>query len=202
MSTPYMSPHQARRSTRTTIGTLCRALAIGWCLTSPLTAADIFREAEDASNSNMTTNGAYRPQTPEEAAKLSGQKWFNGKITDETPLYAEYEITAPEAGTYHLFIRKYWQHGAFRWRVDDGEWQEIPKGGLLDSVIMREYVPLNWVSAGDIPLNKGTARLRIEVTHSDSNTTSDAYGFDCLLLSTGDLSDYLQSHPDITGDPK
>lgn len=190
-----MSPHQSRR---TAIG----ALAIGWSLMSPLVAADIFHEAEDASDTNMTTNGAYRPQTPEEAAKLSGQKWFNGKITDETPLYAEYEITVPETGTYHLFIRKYWQHGAFRWRVDNGDWQEIPKGGLLDSITMREYVPLNWVSAGDIALDKGTTRLRFEVTRSDSSATSDAYGFDCLLLTTGDLNDYLQLHPDIAGDPR
>jgi len=202
MPTQNTSSRPARRPAHAAIGTLARTLAFGWCLTSSLIAADIFHEAEDASDSNMTTNGAYRPQTPEEAAKLSGQKWFNGKIAAEETLYAEYEITVPETGTYHLFIRKYWQHGAFRWRIDSGEWQEIPKGGLLDSVTMRQYVPLNWVSAGSAALDKGTVRLRFEVSQSDSNSAADAYGFDCLLLTTGDLNDYLQSHPEIAGDLK
>lgn len=158
--------------------------------------ADIFREAEEADDTNMTADGPYRPQTPEESAKLSGQRWLNGKVAD-SPLYAEYELNVATAGTYHLFIRKFWQHGAFQWRVDRGDWEQVRKSSLLDSVVMREYVPLNWVSLGDVTLTAGSHKLRIEVALDPSYEYSNAFGFDCFLLTQGELRDFLEAHPGI-----
>jgi len=182
-------------------GSLCAAILGFLAAVSVARGTDLFREAEEADDTNMATDGAYHPQTPEEAAKLSGQRWLNGKVAD-SPLYADYDLKVPEAGAYHFFLRKFWQHGAFRWRIDNGDWREVRKSELLDSVVMRQYVPLNWVSLGDITLTAGPHKLRFEVARDPSYEYSDAYGFDCLLLTQGELRDYLEAHPGLGGETK
>jgi len=173
-----------------------RFLALILVLPSFTHAADIFREAEEASDTNMTTEGTFRAFTPDEAAKLSGGRWLNGRVEDDT-LHATYTVTVPEAGNYHLYVRKCWQHGAFQWRADQGEWQQLRKADLLESVVMREYVPVNWVLAGDVELTAGEHEIRFEVTADPSYEFSKAYGFDCFLLTTGELTNYLQAHPEL-----
>jgi hypothetical protein len=167
-----------------------------FAIPSSLRAADIFKEAEEASDTNMTTDGTFRAFTPDESSKLSGGRWLNGKVGDET-LHAAYSITVPEAGAYRLYLRKYWQHGAFQWRVDQGDWQQLRKADLLDSVVMREYVPISWVFAGDVELTAGEHEIRFEVTADPSYEYSKAFGFDCFLLTRGELTDYLQAHPEL-----
>lgn len=162
---------------------------------------EVFWEAEDAIDTSMKVNGPYRPLTGEETEKVSGGSWLNGSVGEE-PLFAEYDLKVPTAGTYQFYARKYWQHGAFRWSVDGGEWHEVRKSELLDSVSMREFVPMNWVFLDEIELSAGDHKIRIEVQNDASYEFSKAYGFDCFLLTSGSLGDYLQVHPGIGGELK
>ncbi len=175
---------------------MAQFLALILAVPSFIHAADIFQEAEETSDTNMTTDGPFRVFNPDEAAKLSGGRWLNGKVEDDT-LHAVYTVTVPQAGTYHLYIRKCWQHGAFQWRVDQGDWRQLRKGDLLESVVLREYVPVNWVLAGDVELTAGEHEIRFEVTPDPSYEFAKAYGFDCFLLTQGELTDYLQAHPEL-----
>jgi hypothetical protein len=162
---------------------------------------EVFWEAEDASDTNMKTDGPYRPLTPQEVEKISGGKWFNGRVGDEA-LFAEYPIKVPTAGTYQFYTRKYWQHGAFRWRVDDGAWHDVTKVDLLDTVVIREYVPISWVQLDSVTLTAGNHTIRIEVVNDPTYQFSKTYGFDCFLLTPSQLSDFVQSHPGISGELK
>jgi hypothetical protein len=39
----------------------------------------------------------------------------------------------PQTATYEFYARKFWQHGPFRYRFDNGEWREVRRAALLDS---------------------------------------------------------------------
>ncbi len=96
----------------------------------------------------------------------------------ETP-FLEYEIEAPETGTYDLFVRKFWKHGPFRWRFDEQPWRRIGNDiALLDDENIRRFWCANWVHMGQVTLDKGRHTLRIEVT----DNVKPAY-FDCFLLT-------------------
>jgi hypothetical protein len=162
---------------------------------------DIFWEAEAADKTSMDVAGPYQPQGPDEAAKLSGGAWLNGNVGDAL-LFAEYAVHAPVAGTYHFFVRKFWQHGAFRWKVDDGKWTDVRQTELLDTVEIRQYVAACWVRLDDVSLTAGRHTLRIEIIKDPSYQFGTAYGFDCFLLTDGDLFAYLRAHPGAGGPSK
>jgi len=166
--------------------------------------SDIFWEAESADETNMPIAGPSRPLSPEEAEKLSGGAWLNGKSVEggSGEIFADYTLNVPTAGNYSFFARKFWQHGAFRWRIDGGEWHEVRKTTLLDSVTMREYIPINWVYLEEVVLTAGEHKLRIEVVEDPDYEFSKAYAFDCFLLTRGRLEDYLDAHPEIKGEPR
>lgn len=182
---------------------LLAALSGGFLLPSSCRAdGEIFWEAESALNTNMVTDGPSRPVSSEEAEKLSGGAWLNGKLMpdDDREIFADYVIKVAAAGNYHFFVRKFWQHGAFRWRIDGGNWHDVRKVVLIDSVTMREYIPVNWVYLDDVTLDAGDHKVRIEVVNDPNYEFSKAYGFDCFLLTQGQLGDYLEAHPGIKGD--
>ena len=163
--------------------------------------SDVFWEAEDAATTTMTTEGSYRPLTPEESAVVSNGAWLNGNVGDDE-LSADYEIAVPAAGKFNFYVRKYWQHGAFRWSVDGGAWNEVRKTDLIDAAVLREYVPLCWVALGDLELTKGSHKLRLEVVNDPNYEFSKSFGFDCFLLTQGEIHEYLETHREIAGEPK
>jgi hypothetical protein len=55
----------------------------------------------------------------------------------------------PTSGTYSFYARKFWQHGRFRWRFDNGAWTEVRNTALLDEAPIRQFVVANWVAAGN-----------------------------------------------------
>lgn len=182
------------------IATPLLALLISYCLpvVTGIAAETIFWEAESATDTNMSTNGGAKPFNPDEASKLSERNWFNGRIS-ETPAYAHYTVQAPAAGTYRFYVRKYWQHGAFRWRIDGGDWTEARKLKLLDSVVVRQYVPVTWAMLGEVQLTAGEHKIDIETINDPTYEFNKSYGFDCFLLTTGEWEEYMQANPNLTG---
>jgi len=175
---------------------LAAALALAPCCRA---AEEIFWEAEETNNTTMSPDGPYRALTTGETSKLSGGRWLNGSLTANM-LYAEYKIEIPAAGEYRLFARKFWQHGALRWKVDEGEWSEIRKKEILNTVVLREYVPLCWVLMGEIHLSAGEHTIRIEALEDSNYEFSKTYGLDCFLLTQTDLNDFLEAHPTLGSD--
>ena len=146
-------------------------------------AAEVRWEAESTTNTDLTAAGPYRPATPGETAALSGGQWLNGKV-DRPGHFAEYGIAVPEAGRYQLFARKFWQHGPFRWRLDDGPWYRITEARLLDSVELRKQVPLNWAKLGNVDLAAGPHTFRLELIKDARYPWCTVFGLDAFLLTT------------------
>ena len=44
----------------------------------------------------------------------------------------------PRADEYDLWVRKFWKHGPFKWRIADGDWQTCGRDvALHDSTYIR-----------------------------------------------------------------
>lgn len=147
---------------------------------SPSQRVWVWWEAERpvATNFPPPERNPFAPQNEREAAVLSEGRWIGiaGKYA-QTP-FAEYEVTVPQTGNYHFFVRKFWKHGPFRWRFDDQPWQEVPSEvSLIDSEELRPFIVANWVYAGQASLTAGKHRLRLEQTN-----TEGAAAYDCFLL--------------------
>jgi len=158
-------------------------------LIAPALFADsslLWIEAEDAVRTGMSTEGPFSPATDEEANMLSGGKWLNAENYAEklTNSYAEYEIDIPSDGAFKLIVRRFWEHGPFRWRFDVGEWHEVAEDpGALQSQQMQKYIALNWINAGSAELTAGKHTLRIEMLYRDGLRNQTAFGFDCFVLT-------------------
>ena len=153
----------------------------------PADASLLWIEAEDAVRTGMSTDGPFSPENDTEANMLSGGKWLNAENYAETlaDAYAEYEIDIPSDGTFKLITRRFWQHGPFRWRFDEGEWHEVAKDpGALQSQQMQKFIALNWINAGSAELTAGKHCLRIEMLpEREGLHYQTAYGFDCFVLT-------------------
>lgn len=136
-------------------------------------------EAEEPAATNFPPGRAEQGRT----AVLSEGKWIGAdEGWSETP-FLEYEIEVPEAGQYSLYARKFWKHGPYRWRFDEQPWAEIDHTvALLDDEYIRLHWGANWTKAGDVRLDAGKHRLRIEVTDNEK----PAY-FDAFLLTRDDF---------------
>lgn len=121
----------------------------------------------------------FAPANPDEASVLSNGQWLGitGDYGGETK-FAEYIVKVPRTSDYHFYIRKFWKHGPFRWRFDDGEWHYIGRDiSLLDEEQLRLFVVANWIYAGRVHLTAGEHRFRLELTAKEG-----AACFDCFLL--------------------
>ncbi|NBC18380.1 MAG: hypothetical protein GVY18_13805 [Bacteroidetes bacterium] len=164
------------------------ALYIAIALPAACLAAEntiIWWEAEDFAESNWpggkSGRGAFAPQNDDHRAKLSGGTWLNVAGKRDETLYAEYALTVGDDGEYDFYVRKFWHHGPFRYRWDDGEWVEVTgRLGLLDSTSLRKHVGANWVPLPSVTLEAGKHRLRVELLEKDG-----AACFDCFVLARG-----------------
>lgn len=139
----------------------------------------VWWEGEKPSATNFPQGKPFGPDNPEETAVLSGGDWiaFTGDRTET--LFLEYQITVPKSGDYDLFVRKFWQHGAFRWRVGaTGKWHEVRESALLDDAPIRKFVGANWVSAGSDTVKAGKQTVRVELLDK-----TGAAGFDAFCLT-------------------
>lgn len=148
---------------------------------APEAPAHVWWEAEAFSAGDFPAANPFAPATPAEADVLSGGRWIGVEGARTRPLFLEYRIRVPRTGAYTLYARKFWKHGPFRWRIDDGPWQAVgPDPALLDDTPLRQFVGANWVAAGAATVRAGERRVRIELT-----TNTGAAAFDCFCLATG-----------------
>jgi len=138
-------------------------------------------EAEQPTQTNFppSDRNPFAPANPTEAAVLSGDQWIGVEGKHSAPLFLTYTVTVPTPDTYTFYVRKFWQHGPFRWRWDDQPWQTVSSSMyLLDRSPLRSLVEVNWVSLGQLPLTPGPHTLRIELTNTEGPAA-----FDCFLLT-------------------
>ena len=161
-------------------------LALASCLLAALypftlRAETVWWEAEGTDETSMTTAGPYSP-ADEDADKISGGEWLNGRVDDG--LYAAYAVTVKEGGRYAFYVRRFWLHGAFRWRFDDAPWVTVDEKvqTVLDQAKTSKG-PATWVDLGYVTLQPGQHKLRIEVLSDSSYPFNKVFAFDCFALS-------------------
>ena len=153
----------------------------GWSSVQPQPASNdivwVWWEGEKPAATNFPLRNPFEPANPQEASVLSEGNWIgvDGDYGGETK-FLEYEVRVPQTAEYYFFARKFWKHGPFRWRFDNGEWQTCPREvGLLDQAPIRQFVEANWVSLGKVRLTAGTHRLRIELLQNGGAASFDAF---------------------------
>ena len=155
----------------------------------------IWIEAENPSAGNFPAPDAnpYRPVEFWENDLLSGGAWIGMKWTPaDKPRFLEYTFVVPEAETYHLYVRKFYSFGDFRWKIDGGAWHEAGQSQhvSLDEVTYRESderISLNWYYMGRDEIGKGRHTLRVEpVAHKAADSTADfePFAYDAFLFTT------------------
>jgi hypothetical protein len=137
----------------------------------------VWWEAEDARVTNFPApaQNPFRPFNEKEAAVLSGGQWIGAGDERKETLFLEYDVQVPKSGTYEFYARKFWQHGPFRYRFDNGEWREVRRTALMDSAELRLFTVANWVSAGAVPLTAGKHTVRIELLENNGAASFDAF---------------------------
>lgn len=143
--------------------------------TKPQAAQYVWWEGESAPRTNMRRNHSFAPANEREAAVLSDGAWLGNDGPQAETIFAEYDIEVPESGKYNLYIRKFWEHGPFRWRFDNQPWRESRRVTLLDEAPIRLHVVANWVGAGVVELEKGRHVFRVELLERDGAAAFDAF---------------------------
>ena len=140
----------------------------------------VWWEAENAIETDLSNRFGFAPKGKEQQDILSEGVWIGADSKDFQSHFAVYEVTVPENGTYQFYLRKLGGHTAFRYRFDDGEWQEVPaKASGLDGVTLRRFIGATWILAGTPELKAGKHRLRIETTESKNGYVA----LDAFLLT-------------------
>jgi hypothetical protein len=136
-------------------------------------------EAEDAVRHTFPESWSFRPNSAQEKNMLSNGAWLQ---TDKgANATAEWMIELPQAGSYNLWVRKFWYHGPFKWRFNNQPERECSrKCSLVDSVEIRKFVCANWVPLGEVILPQGKNTLHIKL-----DPQASAAGIDCWLLTRG-----------------
>ncbi len=145
----------------------------------------VWWEAENYSDSNWPKGaGTFPPKTDEQKARVSGGVWLTSYRAADA-YFLEYEINLDEHGTYTLWSRNFANpkggtRTPYRWRFDDGQWVDQPKGsgGAVNAVKPIPKTTLSWIRLRDVELKAGKHRFRLEVTDP-----AEAAGFDCFVLS-------------------
>ena len=140
----------------------------------------IWWEGEDFAETNIKNPVDMRTpgnKNAEQQAKLSGGRWLTvGEPEGGGVATIRYDITVPEAETYDFWVRKFWKHGPFKWRFNDGEWHSLGKDiSLQDSTHLQKHWGANWVFIDAVQLPAGKHALHIEMLENKGC-------FDCFLL--------------------
>ncbi len=173
-------------------GSLSLAFVTG--LQAGAAEAAIWIEAEAPSRGNFPKpkDNPYRAKEFWETDVLSGGDWIGEKWTDRAQQpFLEYTFDAPEGGAFHLYVRKFFSFGNFRWRIDEGRWHEVDLTfhQPLDNVPLRETkerISLNWYYMGETGLSKGPHTLRVEPVYQERTGPDSNYNplaYDVFLLT-------------------
>ncbi len=164
---------------------LCLVLLMAFSLaaaSSPARAADyVWWEGEDAYQHNFSGE-PFAPGTLDHPEELSGGQWLNTGGEQVGPeVFARWHVRVPASGAYHLYARKFWHHGPFRWRFGDGPWRRVERVALIDSVELKKFIVANWVSLGQVELEAGAHVFEIRLLAGPGESTAAA--FDCFVLT-------------------
>lgn len=136
----------------------------------------VWVEAEDYTDSSDTGR--------EEHPVVSNGAWID--LLEADPRYIEWDnIEIPSDGTYHIYVRKFWKHGPFRWSIN-GSTDPTLSGrvpfdvSLLDSRELYTFRVVNWVYLDAVDLTAGRHHFRIE-----QETVSGAAAYDVVLFIKG-----------------
>ena len=151
----------------------------------PAVAADyVWWEGEKPARTNFPAKTWFSAATfAPKRDVLSGGDWLTnaGKRTG-AEAFAAWRVEVPADGSYHLWARKFWKHGPFRWRFDQADWRTCTRDvALADSADIRTHLCVNWVYLGKVALKAGTRdfELRLLAKPGESLTAC----FDCFLLT-------------------
>ncbi len=167
-----------------------RQLAFAVCLTfyTLNSDGDVWIEGESALRSTFPAGAPFAPQNAAQQALLSGGGWLNAAgVAGDTPPSAAYRVTLDAPGTYRLWVRKFWQHGPFRWlmkRQDHaGAWQRVTAdAALIERTPIRPQVEASWVLAGAAELGAGPHTLEVELLAAPGEDF--VAGIDCFWLTS------------------
>ena len=144
--------------------------------TAPRGSGYVWWEGENPSATNFPPGKPLGPDNDAETAVLSGGNWVATNADRGDTLFLEYRITVPKTGEYDLYVRKFWQHGPFRWRIGaTGKWHEVRQSALLDDASLRKFVGANWVWAGNETVNAGDQTVRVELLDKTGAAAFDAF---------------------------
>lgn len=165
------------------IALLAALLAAGTAMPAA-PSRDVWWEGEAPAATNFPrVSGFEAASFPGKRGVLSGGDWLtNGGARTGDEAFARYRIEVPAAGTYHLWCRKFWKHGPFRWQFDGGPWTACGKDvALADTTDIRQYLCANWVYLGDITLTAGEHAFELRLLAAGGEELTAA--FDCFLLT-------------------
>jgi len=143
----------------------------------------VWWEGERPARTNFERETWFNPANAGERERLSAGAWLTHNGTRSGPeLFAEYRVRAPKTADYHLWARKFWKHGPFRWRFDKGAWTTCGRDvALADSVSLRRHVSANWVHLGRVRLGAGPHRFELRLLAASGEKAVAC--FDAFLLT-------------------
>jgi hypothetical protein len=167
---------------------MTRAVLLLLCVMSaPLMAADyVWWEGEAPVESNFPKRSDFSPATfPDRKHLLSGGDWLSSSgPRGKDEIFARYRIRVETPGRYNLWTRKFWKHGPFRWRFDNGDWRTCGRDvALADETYLRQFVGAYWVHLGEIDLPPGEHTFELRLLAGEGEQTAAC--FDCFILIRG-----------------
>jgi hypothetical protein len=161
------------------------ALLVGFLVSLVRADSFVWWEGESPAKTNFPATSWFAPQNADEKDKLSGGAWLGiseKRKAGAEASFAEYTVDVPQAGKLNLWTRKFWKHGPFRWRFDQGDWQTCgPDVALADSVELRLHLAANWVYLGNVDLTAGRHTFRLELLAREGADQTAC--FDAFLLT-------------------
>lgn len=124
--------------------------------------ASIWVEGEDATHKEVAGHVWYDSVN---TGELSGGRWLS-HYSEKGPGGAMFEVRAPQAGTYFLYVRLNPMQGGMQYRVNGGEWVSLTE--LMNAPIdsrniafdgARDMRFIAWVDAGRVELREGVNRV-------------------------------------------
>ncbi len=158
----------------------CRVLALLLIITGFARADFIWVEGENAQSSTMRGHSWYDSVKKNE---LSGGAWLSHFHDGERPV-ARYQIIAPVAGDYELWLRTNTVAAAMSLRVEGGDWTAVSLNKNEQQInIAGDGKPdlrfVAWVKAQKLSLQQGANTIEIRFDSDNHNHG----GLDCFVLS-------------------
>ena len=155
-------------------------------IASAIRADFVWWEGESPIKTNFPKETHFSPSTFESKRHLlSGGDWLtNAGVRDKEEAFAKYEVDVPTDGAYHLWTRKFWKHGPFKWHFNQDSWRICGRDiALADSTYIRTHLGANWVYLGKVNLTEGRNIFELRLLAKEGESLTAA--FDAFILTPG-----------------